>query len=447
MAVDEFRASLASRSDAELAALEKDSSLADADWAAVTEERARRASDPARAAPRASAGPAAPSPAPAAVAAVEAVPADDPRLAAALDQLRAMLVAGERLDAWAVQRRLFALVNRRVIVAATSGRFVSLSRGLFGGYSLADIRWQDLRDAGMRAGIFGSTLSVASLDGGDLASAEGIVGQRSYTGLRTEQTQAVYRLCQAREQAWREKRRVRDLDDVGVVDPRHVLSPIARAAAEAEAGEGGERGEDAAAVGAHHHRGAQQHQPRRRRRVLVGGVLPRPRDVDAESPRVGHAGLVPAEDAGPLVVRRVEPVGVDRRGAHLQPHARWPRRRRHRRAHRPRGVDARLHDLAPMLRRVAAVHAAPGEVDHRLGALQLGGPRTDGAPVPDGRAPGRRRWTSAEHHDVVSLGVKGAREDGAHLPGPAGDHDLHASPRIWWRTALATNGLDGMRAG
>jgi len=220
MSADDFAASLAARSDAELAALEKDSTLADDAWAAVTEERARRAANPRpAAAPRGAAPPvdaapagAAPMAAPRSTAA--AAPADDPRLAAALDQLRAVLVAGETLDAWAVQRRLFALLHRRVIVAASSGRFLSLSRGLFGGYTLADIRWQDLRDAGMRAGIFGSSLMVASLDGGDLASSEGITGRRMYTGLRTEQTQAVYRLCQAREQAWREKRRVRDLDEL-----------------------------------------------------------------------------------------------------------------------------------------------------------------------------------------------------------------------------------------
>ena len=211
--MDDFARSLGARSDAELAALEKDTTLADDAWAAVAAERARRAAveppRPVRAA-AASAGDAA--------AAVRSTPApvssDDPRLAAALQQLRAVLVAGETLDAWAVQRRLFALVHRRVIVAATSGRFIGMARGLFGGYSLVDIRWQDLRDANMRAGIFGSSLTVASLDAGDLASSEGVAGRATYAGLRTPQAQEVYRLCQAREQAWREKRRVRDLDEL-----------------------------------------------------------------------------------------------------------------------------------------------------------------------------------------------------------------------------------------
>ena len=33
-------------------------------------------------------------------------------------------------------------------------------------------------------------------------------------GLRKEEAQRVYTLCQAQEQAWREKRRVRDLDEL-----------------------------------------------------------------------------------------------------------------------------------------------------------------------------------------------------------------------------------------
>ena len=33
-------------------------------------------------------------------------------------------------------------------------------------------------------------------------------------GLRKEQAQAVYRICQAQDQAWREKRRVRELEEL-----------------------------------------------------------------------------------------------------------------------------------------------------------------------------------------------------------------------------------------
>lgn len=205
MPANDDRAALGSKSDAELAALEKDPSLTAAGWAAVEEERARRASERRTGSADSRAGPARPAPAAA---------GEDWRIDDALRQLRAVLVPGETLDAYAVQRRLFAFTHRRVVVAATSGRFISFSRGLFGGYALGDVRWQDLRDASLRAGVFGADLTITSLTTEDLASAEGDGRRAIFPGLRKDQAQSVYRLCQAREQAWREKRRVRDLDEL-----------------------------------------------------------------------------------------------------------------------------------------------------------------------------------------------------------------------------------------
>jgi hypothetical protein len=139
---------------------------------------------------------------------------EDPRVDDALQQLRALLLPGETLEAHAVQRRLFALVQPRLVVAATSGRLISLQRKLFGGYDVADIRWQDLRDASLRAGTFGADLTLVALTNEDVAPVEGSGVTVTFAGLRKEQAQDVYRICQAHEQAWREKRRVRDLDEL-----------------------------------------------------------------------------------------------------------------------------------------------------------------------------------------------------------------------------------------
>jgi putative oligomerization/nucleic acid binding protein len=139
---------------------------------------------------------------------------EDRSIVAALDLLRGLLVAGESLQAYAVQRRLFALTHRRVIVGATSGRFMALTRHLFGGYTLADVRWQDLHDAGLNEGIFGADLTITSSLMGDLASADKPGQSATYMGLRKEEARRVYRVCQGQEQAWREKRRVRDLDEM-----------------------------------------------------------------------------------------------------------------------------------------------------------------------------------------------------------------------------------------
>ena len=156
------RGSYAAMSDAELRALEKDGSLSADEWRAVEEELSRRAAArPASASappPREPRGAAAPTAPPATTAGAGA---EDYRIAEALGQLRALLVPGETLQAYAVQRRLFALAQRRLVVAATSGRFIAFQRGLFGGYTLGDVRWQDLQDASLRAGIFGADLTIS----------------------------------------------------------------------------------------------------------------------------------------------------------------------------------------------------------------------------------------------------------------------------------------------
>ncbi len=204
------RRTLGSISDEELLALELDEDLPIDDWMAVEKERSRREERRRRSAARGNAtpvdNPVVPRP--------RGEVHEDDRIREALDQLRALLVPGETIGAYAVQRRLFALTHRRVVVCATSGRFISLSRGVFGGYMPYDIRWQDLDDASISAGIFGASLTLTSLASDDLASSGNTGRTVRIEGLRKEQAQQVYTLCQAQEQAWREKRRVRDLDEL-----------------------------------------------------------------------------------------------------------------------------------------------------------------------------------------------------------------------------------------
>jgi hypothetical protein len=54
---------------------------------------------------------------------------NDADLAKPLSELRSVLIPGETLEAFAVQRRVFALLHRRTLVAATSGRLVVLTAG------------------------------------------------------------------------------------------------------------------------------------------------------------------------------------------------------------------------------------------------------------------------------------------------------------------------------
>jgi hypothetical protein len=204
-----------SMSDAELRALEKDGSLPPAAWQQVIDELGRRRSNP----PRPGTPGASTPPAPAPAAAVSAPPVimpheDDARLSEAVQHLTALLVPGETLVAYAVQRRLFALAHRRVLVAATSGRLIRIERGIFGGYSPVDMRWQDIESAHLRVGVFGADLTITSRGRQDLASSGQAAGVITALGLRKQQAEQVYRAAQAQEQSWREKRRVRDLDEI-----------------------------------------------------------------------------------------------------------------------------------------------------------------------------------------------------------------------------------------
>jgi hypothetical protein len=135
----------------------------------------------------------------------EAIRTSDPDVRAAAEHLRSVMIPSETLEAWALQRRLFALSHRRVLVAATSGRLISVRRRLIGGFDVDDIRWQDLEEVSLRVGIFGADLMVKAGRASDLAT-EGATGSRhlEFLGLRKSVAEAVYGFCLAEVEALRE---------------------------------------------------------------------------------------------------------------------------------------------------------------------------------------------------------------------------------------------------
>src|SRR5260370_4917826 len=132
----------------------------------------------------------------------------------ALESLVRLRPGDETLEAWAMEHRLFALTHRRVCIAATSGRFISLTRRLLGGYESADIRWQDLKETRIRAGIIGADLTLVAQASSDLNIGSEVNRVWTFEGLCKDQAQALYRICQQHDQVWREKRRVRELEEL-----------------------------------------------------------------------------------------------------------------------------------------------------------------------------------------------------------------------------------------
>jgi hypothetical protein len=139
---------------------------------------------------------------------------EDSHLSKALDHLNSVLVSGETVEAWAIQRRIFALTGRRILIAATSGRFIKIKRGLFGGFEMTDFRWQDIGDAKIRVGIFGADIFMKIFGSADLAISKDSNQVLTLPGFRKEQAEKIYRLAQAQDQSWREKRRIRELEEM-----------------------------------------------------------------------------------------------------------------------------------------------------------------------------------------------------------------------------------------
>ena len=126
------------------------------------------------------------------------------------ENLNTILMSNEDLSAKAVQKRIFSLWSRRSIVAITSSRLIVLNRGLLGGFKMKDIQWKDLEDATLKqnilSGLCGSNVDFAHLNDG--------VGLMGVKGLPNQGATEIYSKAQAEEQAWEEKRRVREIEDV-----------------------------------------------------------------------------------------------------------------------------------------------------------------------------------------------------------------------------------------
>src|SRR5258708_20628409 len=132
-----------------------------------------------------------------------AIGADESGVGAGLATLQGLLTSGETLEAWAAQRRIYALTHRRALIAATSGRFISLKRRLIGGYDSADIRWQDLKETRISARIIAADLIVVAQSSSDLNIGAEVDRGWSFEGLPKDQAQPLYPISQQHHQVLR----------------------------------------------------------------------------------------------------------------------------------------------------------------------------------------------------------------------------------------------------
>lgn len=134
----------------------------------------------------------------------------DKRTDQALEKLNSTLMKDEAVVSQAVQHRIFALWHRRVALAITNSRIVVVERGILGGFKMKDIQWKDLHDAKLDQNVLsqycGSNLIFGHFNGN--------VGAIEIDGIPDREAAEIYSRSQAEEQAWEEKRRVREIEEV-----------------------------------------------------------------------------------------------------------------------------------------------------------------------------------------------------------------------------------------
>lgn len=95
-----------------------------------------------------------------------------------------------------------ALSLRKDCVVATNNRVILYRPDVLGRVSFANFLWQDVRNAQIHQGMLSSEFQVETVDG-----RQDVLGN-----LDKEQAKRLYGVCQQSDQEWREKRRVREME-------------------------------------------------------------------------------------------------------------------------------------------------------------------------------------------------------------------------------------------
>ena len=124
----------------------------------------------------------------------------------AMEKLDGTLMKDENILHKGIDKRPFALFSRRSVFAVTNSRIINLQRGLIGGHTMRDYQWKDLEDAKISENVLpeicGSTLTFTF-------SQFPLI--MVYPDLKTASD--IYKVAQLQEQAWEEKRRIREMEE------------------------------------------------------------------------------------------------------------------------------------------------------------------------------------------------------------------------------------------
>ncbi len=128
----------------------------------------------------------------------------------AMEKLKSTLMVDEKVVTASIQNRIFALWHRKHVLTITNSRVIAVKRGVFGGFVMQDIQWKDLRDAKLTQNVLpsicGSNVSFRHF--------KNDVGTLELKGIPDKEAAEMYSRSQSEEQAWEEKRRVREIEEV-----------------------------------------------------------------------------------------------------------------------------------------------------------------------------------------------------------------------------------------
>lgn len=93
--------------------------------------------------------------------------------------------------------------QKRDAVVATNNRVIIFQRHRFRGFTFEDFLWEDVQDVEMEESVMSSRI-YCTLTNEDVYHVEGMV---------KKQTRVLYSICQQKEQEWRERRRVRKMEE------------------------------------------------------------------------------------------------------------------------------------------------------------------------------------------------------------------------------------------
>lgn len=117
------------------------------------------------------------------------------------DDVISLLTENESVERIAHQNRT-AFGQRPDAAVATNNRIIIYRKARLGKLSFEDFLWEDVRNAKLEEGRFSSTLGFET---GDRYCKLGNVDK--------DQARALYTFCQQKEQEWRERRRIRKIEE------------------------------------------------------------------------------------------------------------------------------------------------------------------------------------------------------------------------------------------